>query len=295
MPEECAASTEAFDLTRLEDTMTKHIDKLPVFILTGSTGLTGLHNVRMYLEQFSGLSATPRIFPMIATNEKIEEVALKAKTEGAILVHTFMRKDLAAHTNEVAAEHGVACIDLASGPISVIEKATGLASAQTPGHVHYHGHAAVPQALRFAHTHDDGGGVRQLDIAHIVLVGLSGAGKTEVAYRLSLYGLWVGNVPIVSGVGPSDELGKVVARRVYYLDVSPEQLEARRRERWDATAGPEVEAQYVDLEAIKKEVTTLRRLVASNKEWKTVRATGKTVAQIVASIIEKYQDDFPLS
>jgi len=294
VPEECAASTEAFDLTRLEDTMTKHIDKLPVFILTGSTGLTGLHNVRMYLEQFSGLSATPRIFPMIATNEKIEEVALKAKTEGAILVHTFMRKDLAAHTNEVAAEHGVACIDLASGPISVIEKVTGLKSAETPGHVHYHGHAAVPEAIKFAFKYDDAQNARELKFAHIVLVGLSGAGKTEVSNRLALYGLWVANVPIVLNQEPPAELSVVDPRRAYVLEVSPNQLEARRRQRAQAGIHADLENEYFDLQAIRREAARLQRL-ANEKKWKLIRAGGKTPQQIIAMVIEKYQVDFPLS
>ena len=104
-------------------------------------------------------------------------------------------------------------------------------------------------------------------------------------------GYKTGNVPLVSGIDPPQQLLELDSRRVFGLDMDPSTLLTVRRARVRALASSPFSA-YTEPEAIESELAWARRLFRQ-QHWQSIDITGRAVEENASKLIELYQASPP--
>jgi regulator of PEP synthase PpsR (kinase-PPPase family) len=105
-------------------------------------------------------------------------------------------------------------------------------------------------AIEFAVKYDDGAG-KGLDLAEIVLAGVSRTSKTPLSMYLGYLGYKTANMPLVNGIDPPAELFTIDRRKIVGLTIDAQRLGEIRgeRARWMGASGG-----YASLSAIYDEL-----------------------------------------
>ena len=171
----------------------------------------------------------------------------------------------------------------------------GAESQEKPGRQHvmdaeYFGRI---DAMQFCMNHDDGQGVGQLELADVVLVGVSRTSKTPTCIYLANRGVKAANVPIVPIVPVPEELERLKGRLVVGLTASPVRLVQIRRNRLLALR-QDPETDYVDIDAVKAEITHARRVFAKH-DWPVIDVTRRSIEETAAAILNLHARRLELS
>ena len=137
-------------------------------------------------------------------------------------------------------------------------------------------------AMTYAMTHDDGQAPWGLNEADVILTGVSRTSKTPTCIYLANRGVKAANVPLVPGVQLPPELFAATRPLIIGLTNDPERLIAIRRNRMNAIQ-LDPNAPYVDLEAVRAEVTAARRLCHEHK-WPIIDVTRRSIEETAAAI-----------
>lgn len=135
-------------------------------------------------------------------------------------------------------------------------------------------------ACAFARAHDDGRADRSLAAAHVVLVGVSGTGKTTISGELAKRGWRVANVPLTEdGVLPP------LAREtpVVALIIQAALLQKIRRSRF-GWSGQRIGRDYCRIDAIRRELLAARRRFLE-RGWPVVDVSQQTPAETADLIV----------
>jgi regulator of PEP synthase PpsR (kinase-PPPase family) len=131
--------------------------------------------------------------------------------------------------------------------------------------------------------HDDGMNLEDLDRAEIVLVGISRTAKTPTSIYLAYRGWRVANIPIILDMGIPDEVLQVDPKRVIGFTISPERLKVVRTERLRKLTHHST-GDYIDIEAIQKEVAYANRLILKN-QWRLIDVTFKCIEETATEVM----------
>jgi regulator of PEP synthase PpsR (kinase-PPPase family) len=138
-------------------------------------------------------------------------------------------------------------------------------------------------ALNFTMAHDDGQHPENLDLADVVLVGISRSSKTPTSIYLANKGVKAANVPLVPGVPPSAELLAVSKPLVVGLVASPERIAQIRRSRL-LTLNEVNETDYVNRDSITQELIEMRKLCA-RQQWPVIDVTRRSIEETAAAVM----------
>jgi regulator of PEP synthase PpsR (kinase-PPPase family) len=143
------------------------------------------------------------------------------------------------------------------------------------------------EAINFALAHDDGQSARNLDIADVILVGVSRSGKTPTSLYLAMqHGIKAANYPLI----PDDfERGKLPSalgphkRKCFGLTIDPERLAQIRHERRPAS-------RYASLENCRYEVNEAEAMMRRESiAW--LSSTHKSIEEIATTILRDLRPD----
>ena len=143
------------------------------------------------------------------------------------------------------------------------------------------------EAINFALAHDDGQSARNLDIADVILVGVSRSGKTPTSLYLAMqHGIKAANYPLIPEDFDRGQLPSALAphrRKCFGLTIDPERLAQIRHERRPASryAAPE-NCRYEVNEA---EAMMRREGIA----W--LSSTHKSIEEIATTILRDIRPD----
>jgi regulator of PEP synthase PpsR (kinase-PPPase family) len=141
------------------------------------------------------------------------------------------------------------------------------------------------EAVNYALSHDDGQHVEKLNEADVILVGVSRTSKTPTCIYLANRGVRAANVPIVPGLPLPDRLFAVRGPLIVGLTKDPAHLVLVRRNRLRVDeAEAERESDYVDIEAVKREVAEARRLY-SRHGWPVIDVSRRSIEETAAAIL----------
>ena len=138
------------------------------------------------------------------------------------------------------------------------------------------------EAINFALAHDDGQSSRNLDIADVILVGVSRCGKTPTSLYLAMqHGIKAANYPLI----PEDfDRGKLPTpltphkTKCFGLTIDPERLAQIRHERRPAS-------QYASLSNCRQEVNAAESLMRREGiAW--LSSTHKSIEEIATTILQ---------
>ncbi len=265
-----------------------------VFFVSDGTGITAETFGNSILAQFATQSRHVRR-PFIDSVEKAAHVAAEinevATREGKrpIVFITLVREEV---RDIIASEHCKGMVlDMFRSFVEPLEAELGVKSNHRVGRFSDVSHSAEYdhriEAINFSLAHDDGQSARNLDIADVILVGVSRCGKTPTSLYLAMqHGIKAANYPLI----PEDfERGKLPAtlaphkRKCFGLTIDPERLAQVRNERRPGS-------RYAALENCRYEVNEAEAMMKRDGiAW--LSSTHKSIEEIATTILRDLRPD----
>jgi regulator of PEP synthase PpsR (kinase-PPPase family) len=259
--------------------------QLHLHLLSDSTGETLETMAKAALAQFDGVETMKHFWPMVRGEGHLErilgEIAQKPGLVLFTLVNSETRKKLEAGCRALGLP-AVAPLDPVTDALSNL---LGQTAQARPGRQHILDDAyfARVDAIQFTIAHDDGVGWENWEEADIVLAGVSRTSKTPTSIYLANRGYKTANIPIVVESPPPESLFTLQHPLVVGLVTSPDRLiQIRRNRLLSLNQAPETD--YVDSDAVAREVAFARRMFADNG-WPVIDMTRRSIEEAAAAII----------
>ena len=235
--------------------------KLSVFVVSDSLGETGEMVTKAVLSQFKG-NFDIRRFSYVLDYERIEKIIFEAKQEAAMVAFTLVIPELKEHAIQLAAENGVAIVDVLGTFMQKVTEVAALKPISEPGLLrkldeHYF---RKVDAVEFSQKYDDGKDPRGILFADLALVGISRTGKTPVAMFLSHKKLRVANILLVPETKPPKEIYEIDRKLIFGFTIKPEQLYEIRQKRLQMLGLLE-NSKYASMERIKTELAYADKII----------------------------------
>jgi regulator of PEP synthase PpsR (kinase-PPPase family) len=146
----------------------------------------------------------------------------------------------------------------------------------------------LAEAIDFTLKHDDGLGVETMQMADMLIMGVSRTSKTPTSLYLSCnYGLKVANVPIVLNARPPEKVFALPKVQKIGFTISPERLAFIRQKRIKHVAGMDY---YLDAAQIRDELAYSRRMMNQIKGLEVIDVTFSSIEEVVGRIMELRQE-----
>jgi regulator of PEP synthase PpsR (kinase-PPPase family) len=143
------------------------------------------------------------------------------------------------------------------------------------------------EAINFSLAHDDGQSSRNLDVADVILLGVSRSGKTPTSLYLAMqHGIKAANYPLIPEDFDRGRLPSALApykRKCFGLTINPERLTQIRNERRPGS-------QYAALENCRFEVHEAESMMRREGiSW--LSSTHKSIEEIATTILRDLRPD----
>jgi len=259
-----------------------------VYIVSDSIGETAEMVVKAVASQFdSGRVEIVRV-PNVTHIETIDEVVKQAASRRAIIAYTLVVPELVEYMADQQLKNpDLVAIDLIGPAIRAVENVTGLKAKGESGLLRKIDEMYFKrvEAIEFAVRYDDGKDPRGIELADIVLIGVSRSSKTPLSMYLAHKRIKVANIPLVPEVNFPDELF-AYRYKVIGLTINPEQLMHIRRERL-RTLGLFSDASYANDERILEELDAAHMLM-KKLGCPVIDVTNKAIEETASKIMEIY-------
>lgn len=265
-----------------------------VFFVSDGTGITAETFGHSILAQFPGRARHVRR-PFIGSAEKahgvVSEINQVTEREGrkAIVFITLVNDEIRDIVTGPTCQGMV--LDMFSAFVEPLEHEFGVKSNHRVGRFSDASQSEEYQerieAINFSLAHDDGQSSRNLDIADVILVGVSRSGKTPTSLYLAMqHGIKAANCPLI----PEDfERGRLPTplsphkRKCFGLTIDPDRLAQIRNERRPSS-------RYASLENCRYEVHEAEAMMRREGiAW--LSSTHKSIEEISATIMRDLRPD----
>ena len=264
--------------------------RLHLHLVSDSTGETLEAVAKAALAQFDGVETIKHFWPMVRSEGHIERIIADMGKNPGIVLFTMVNVE-ARRTLEVRCRAlglpAVAVLDHVLDSLSTLLNQTAKAR---PGqqHVLDAAYFARVDAIQFTIAHDDGIGWENWEQADILLAGISRTSKTPTSIYLANRGYKTANIPIVIESPPPSSLYTLKHPLVVGLITSADRLiQVRRNRLLSLNQMPETD--YVDQEAVAREVAFARRIFADNG-WPVIDMTRRSIEEAAAAIINLFNE-----
>lgn len=209
------------------------------FFISDRTGITAENLGHSLLSQFEGIKFKRVRMPFLDSIDKARDAVAKineASTTDGQRPLVFSTLILPSVRN-IIEQSDALILDLFEMFIVPLEAELGVNSSHAVSRSHSAdlNYNARMDAVNYALNHDDGGITRDLNLADIILIGVSRCGKTPTSLYLALqYGIYAANYPLVPEDFDSESLPqalKPLLKKLYGLTIRPERLQQIRTER----------------------------------------------------------------
>lgn len=264
--------------------------RLHLHLLSDSTGETLENIAKAALAQYDDVETIRHFWPMVRTEAHLERILEEIAQNPGLVVFTLVNSATRAMLEQRCRALGlpaVAPLDPVNDALSAL---LGQQAKARPGRQHMLDAAyfARVDAIQFTIAHDDGIGWEDWEEADIVLAGVSRTSKTPTSIYLANRGYKTANIPIVVESPPPSILFKLKRPMVVGLTTSADRLIQVRRNRL-LSLNQSAETDYVDPEAVAREVAYARRLFADNG-WPVIDVTRRSIEETAAAIIARASD-----
>jgi len=255
-------------------------------LVSDSTGETIASAARACLVQFEGVEVTEHVWNLVRTKRQLQRVIVGVETEPGVVLFTLVDAKMRSALVSACRHLQVPCIALLDPVVAALSGYLGIKSKAKPGmqHVLDAEYFARIDAINFVLAHDDGQSTKDLNDADVILVGISRTSKTPTCIYLANRGVKAANVPLVPGSPLPPELFTAAKPLIVGLTKDPVPLVQIRRSRL-MSLNQEQETDYIDLEKVKQEVATARRIFAENT-WPVIDVTRRSIEEVAAAVIQ---------
>lgn len=259
-----------------------------VHLVSDSTGETLNAMLKATASQFAAAKPLEHIYALIRSRAQMERTLAEIEASPGLVLYTILNPELRRLLE-------IRCSELQTPAISVLDPLLhaftdflGLEQSLRPGAQHQLDDAYFKRiaALDYTLSHDDGQMAWDLEMADVVLVGVSRTSKTPTCMYLANRGVKAANIPLVPTTDPPPELMSLRKPLIVGLVASPERLAQIRQSRLGGMNAENAAEEYSDLELIRKEVLRAKRLFAKHR-WPVIDVTRKSVEETAAAILTK--------
>jgi regulator of PEP synthase PpsR (kinase-PPPase family) len=255
-----------------------------VHLISDATGET-LHSVaKAAMAQFQGLTIQQHAYSLVRSERQLQRACDRIRENPGLVLFTIVNTKLRTELVAQLSLMGLPNFDVMKGPVGLMARVFNTQSTARTGGQH-----AVDQeylhrmeSLNYMVEHDDGSNL-DLGNAEVILVGASRTSKTPTCVYLAMRGIRAANVPLVLGMDAPSQLLTFTKPLIVGLWVSPERLVQIRRNRL-VTMGVQNETDYVDIEKVRGEVMTTRRLYEYH-DWPSIDVTRRSIEETAAAIM----------
>jgi [pyruvate, water dikinase]-phosphate phosphotransferase / [pyruvate, water dikinase] kinase len=254
-------------------------------LVSDATGET-LHAVaKAALAQFQGLSVQEHSYTLVRSRRQLLRAVDYIREHLGLVLFTLVHQELRLELVNQCTVLSIPYFDVMEGPVGLMRRVFGVHEISRPGGQHEIDQRYLQriEALNYAIQHDDGQAVDDLTDAEVILAGASRTSKTPTCVYLAMRGVRAANVPLVLGIAAPLQLLAYTGPLVVGLWASPERLVQIRRNRL-ASIGEQTQTDYTDLEKVRSEVTTTRRLY-EQQGWPSIDVTRRSVEETAATIL----------
>lgn len=254
-------------------------------LVSDSTGDTVHALARACLVQFEAAEPIEHFWSMVRTKSQLERVMTGVEANLGVVLYTLVNESLRAPLQEHCRRLQVPSIPILDPVIGALTAYLGSQSRNLPGRQHTLDNEYFQRidAMQFALNHDDGQSAWGLDLADVVLIGVSRTSKTPTCIYLANRGVKAANIPIVPGVPLPEELFRSRRPLVVGLTTDPERLIQIRRNRLTGL-NEDQSTDYIDVDAVRQEVIMARRICASN-HWPVIDVSRRSIEETAAAIL----------
>jgi len=268
--------------------MSKKSQQYHVFAVSDSKGVTVEMVVNVALAQFGDKVVETHLRPNITTIDRIDEVIKEAKTLKGMIIHSFVKHELADYIWYEGRLNNVEVVNILGPLLNRFSNFLHSSPAQRPGlftqlNKEYFRRIATTE---FALRHDDGAHTDELMNAEIILLGVSRTFKTPLSVYMAYKGWLVANIPIVMEVPLPDSIYTIPPERVFCLTTNPTALSRLRNVRNEYLKG--MVPKYASYDYVAKELRYANSLFNTQPKWAKVKVTAKPIEEIANNIIRIY-------
>ncbi|MEY4863599.1 MAG: hypothetical protein RLZ51_1694 [Pseudomonadota bacterium] len=264
-----------------------------VFFVSDGTGITAETFGHSVLSQFEGLNLRQVRLPFIDSTEKAHEAVARiqrqAEADGkrSIVFSTLVDTAI----NAIVMKADALYLDLIAGFVGPLEAEFGVKSTHTIGRFHSvaesERYKQRIEAIHFSMAHDDGQMHKELDQAHVILVGVSRSGKTPTSLYLAVqHGIKAANYPLIPEDFDRGRLPSVLYTyrdKLFGLTIAPERLSEVRNERRPGS-------RYASLETCRAEINQAEDMMKREGiPW--LSSTTKSIEEIATTILTRLELD----
>ena len=259
--------------------------KPTLFVVSDGRGETGKQILEAALVQFPSERYEIVVWPEVRTLEQISSMIAAAMSTDATVFYTLVSEDTRAEIQQRAQQLLVPIVDLLGPSFSALHDVFTSDPLAKPGlfyasdHEHFDRHAAIDYTL----NHDDGQRTDELDLADVVVVGVSRASKSTTCFTLAYQGIKAANIPLIKGIKPPTALITLDPTRVIGLRMNVSRLMTVRQAR-TAHLGLDHTDYYVDKREVAGEVRHANEMM-EKYGWRSFDASYMAIEEIAREVM----------
>jgi [pyruvate, water dikinase]-phosphate phosphotransferase / [pyruvate, water dikinase] kinase len=258
---------------------------LNVHLVSDSTGETLNAVLRAVAPLFEGVTPLEHSYYLVRSRRQLDRVLSEIEAAPGVVLFTIASHDLRDVLEARCRELGVPALGMLDAVVSMLGRHLGMEAADKTGSKNMldENYFRRIDALNYAMTHDDGQMVGEFEEAEVVLVGVSRTSKTPTSIYLANRGVRTANYPLVPKQTIPPPLLALKSPLVVGLKVSPDRLIAIRRNRL-LSLNADTNAEYVDEDAVREEVTDANRLF-ERQGWTVIDVTRRSIEETAAAVL----------
>lgn len=259
-------------------------------LVSDATGETLNAVARAACAQYEDAHPIEHVYALVRGPKQLERVLGEIEGAPGIVMFTMVNDELRQRLEARCAELQTPCISVLDPVMGALGTYLGRESSHKPGSQHtmnaeYFGRI---EALNYTMAHDDGQSAGDLDLADIILVGVSRTSKTPTCIYLANRGIKAANVPVVPNVALPPDLETATHPLIVGLTTSPDRLIQIRKNRL-LSLHEDTDTSYVNHDAVGEEVAFARRLCARNG-WPVIDVTRRSIEETAAAVLNLYNE-----
>jgi [pyruvate, water dikinase]-phosphate phosphotransferase / [pyruvate, water dikinase] kinase len=266
------------------------VTRLHLHLVSDSTGETLETIAKSALVLFDEVETIRHFWPMVRTEGHLERTLEEIAAHPGLVLFTLVSNDMRAVLESRCKALSLPCVAVLDPVVYALSSILGQTAKAKRGHQHLLDAAYFRrvEAIQFTIAHDDGAGHDNWNDADIVLAGVSRTSKTPTSIYLANRGYRTANVPLVVESPPPPVLFTLTRPMIVGLVINPERLIQVRRNRL-LSLNEAAETDYIDEEAVKREIAFARRIFADNG-WPVIDVTRRSIEEVAAAIINLHQE-----
>jgi len=263
-----------------------------IFAVSDATGRTCQTVVKAALTQFAATEIVMETVANVRRLDQIYEIMEKAAKVNGIIIYTMVAPEFRQKISELGRLNGVPTVDILGPVLTRLSDLLEISPFAKPGLFNQldRDYFNRIEAVDYTIKHDDGRGLSTLNLAEIVLMGVSRTTKTPVSFYLSYRGWKVANIPVLLGQKLSPEVLACDQKKIVGLNIDPKRLETLRRQRQFKLSAHE-HSDYADLASIRHEIIYAMRLFEA-QGWPVLDVTYKSIEEVATEAMRIIYSQF---